>query len=129
MMNSDGGKTNTMPGMDMSNDSKSTTDESMSGMNMSSNSSSKSIQHTSFKVSGNCEMCKERIETAAKSVKGVSSAVWDDKTKQIHVEFNSKETNLDDIQKGIAKVGHDTEKYKASIETYNTLPECCRYRK
>ncbi len=129
MMNSTGGKTNTMPGMDMSNDTKTQTDESMSGMDMSSSSSSKSMQHSSFIASGNCDLCKERIETAAKSVKGVSSAAWDDKTKQIHVEFDSKVTNLDDIQKAIAKVGHDTEKYKASIETYNSLPECCKYRK
>lgn len=128
MMNSDGGKTNTMPGMDMSNDSKSKTDENMSGMNMSSNSSSKTNQHASIMVSGNCEMCKDRIEKAAKSVKGVSSAVWDDKTKQIHVEFDSKETNLDGIQKGIAKVGHDTEKYNADDKTYESLPECCKYR-
>ncbi len=129
MMNPKGGETNTMPGMDMTNESKSKADESMSGMDMSNSSSSESIQHASFMVSGNCEMCKERIETAAKSIIGVSGAVWDDKTKQIHVEFDSKETNLDDIQKAIAKVGHDTEKYKASIDSYNALPECCKYRK
>ena len=129
MMNSGGGKTNTMAGMDMSNNSNSGKDDNMAGMDMSSSASSQSIQHASFSVSGNCDLCKERIEKAAKSVKGVSSAAWDDKTKQIHVEFDGKETSLDDIQKAIAKVGHDTEKYKASIESYNTLPECCRYRK
>lgn len=129
MMNSSGGKTNTMPGMDMSNDSKSKTDNSMSGRDMSGDYSSKSIQHSSFEVSGNCELCKKRIETAAKSVKGVSSAVWDDKTKQIHVEFNRKQTNLNDIQKAIAKAGHDTEKIKADKKVYDSLPKCCLYRK
>lgn len=111
MMNSDDSKTNTMQGMDMS-----------------SSSSSKSIQHASFMVSGNCEMCKERIETAAKSVKGVSSAVWDDKTKKIDIDFNSSLVNIDEIQKTIAKIGHDTEKYKADNSTYEALPECCKYR-
>lgn len=111
MMNSDGGKTNTMPGMDMSK-----------------GSSSKSVQHTSFIVQGNCEMCKERIETAAKSVKGISSATWDDKTKKIDIDFNSSLANIDEIQKTIAKIGHDTEKYKADDSTYEALPECCKYR-
>ena len=31
----------------------------------------------SFEVSGNCEMCKKRIEKAAFSVKGVKMASWD----------------------------------------------------
>jgi len=35
-----------------------------------------SMEHQNLKVSGNCEMCKDRIETAAKSVSGVSSADW-----------------------------------------------------
>ena len=73
-------------------------------------------------------MCKERIETVAKSVKGVSTAVWDVSTKKIQVEFNPKETNSDAIQKAIAKVGHDTEKFKAQDEVYKQLPECCSYR-
>lgn len=111
MMNSDDSKTNTMPGMDMS-----------------SSSSSKSIQHASFMVSGNCEMCKERIEAVAKSVKGVSSAVWNDKTKKIDVDYNSTSTNLDEIQKTIAIIGHDTDRYKADDSTYEALPECCKYR-
>jgi len=39
-------------------------------------------QQAIFTVSGNCEMCKERIETAAKSVKGVLSASWSVETKK-----------------------------------------------
>jgi Cu(I)/Ag(I) efflux system membrane fusion protein len=86
------------------------------------------VKHEKFSVSGNCEMCKERIENAAMSVKGLTSAIWDLKTKKIHVEFNSMETNTDAIQKEIAKTGHDTEKFKAEDKTYTNLPECCKYR-
>jgi Cu(I)/Ag(I) efflux system membrane fusion protein len=82
-----------------------------------------------FKVWGSCGMCKERIETTAKSVSGVILAVWDITTKQLTVQFDSNKTNTDVIQKAIAKVGHDTEKYKASDDVYNKLPECCLYRK
>jgi hypothetical protein len=34
----------------------------------------------------------------------------------------------DEIQKAIAQVGHDTEKYKAPDDGYKNLPECCFYR-
>jgi membrane fusion protein, copper/silver efflux system len=82
-----------------------------------------------IKVSGNCEQCKDRIETAAKSVSGVSSAEWNSETKMLHVQFDGTKTNSDTIQKAIALVGHDTEKYKAADAVYKALPECCLYRK
>ncbi len=84
-------------------------------------------EHQNIKVSGNCEMCKERIETAAKSIAGVSSAEWSAETKLLHVSFDGAKTNIDAIQKAIAKAGHDTEKYKTPDEVYNALPECCLY--
>jgi Cu(I)/Ag(I) efflux system membrane fusion protein len=87
------------------------------------------MDHQTIKVSGNCDMCKERIETAAKSVSGVSSVDWSTDTKMLHVQFDGTKTSLDKIQKAIAKAGHDTEKYKAGDAAYNELPECCRYRK
>jgi len=86
-------------------------------------------EHQQIKVSGNCEMCKDRIETAAKSVSGVASAEWDAETKMLQISFDVVKTNSDDIQKAIAKVGHDTEKYKAPDNVYKELPECCLYRK
>jgi Cu(I)/Ag(I) efflux system membrane fusion protein len=82
-----------------------------------------------FKVSGNCEMCKERIETAAKSVSGVGSAEWSSETKFLQVQFDGAKTNSDEIQKAVAKSGHDTEKFKAPDNVYKELPECCLYRK
>ena len=91
--------------------------------------SSPKVRLATFGVSGNCEQCKDRIEKAAKSVMGVSSAAWDVTTKKIAVAFNSKTTNSDAIQKAIAKAGHDTEKFKAPDEVYKQLPECCLYRK
>jgi membrane fusion protein, copper/silver efflux system len=87
------------------------------------------MQTDTFNVSGNCDMCKERIEKATKSVKGVSIAVWDIDSKKIEVEYNSMETSNDTIQRAIAKAGHDTDKFKADDSTYTSLPECCKYRK
>jgi membrane fusion protein, copper/silver efflux system len=82
-----------------------------------------------IKISGNCEQCKDRIETAAKSVSGVRSADWSSETKMLQVQFDGTKTNLEAIQKAIAQVGHDTEKYKAPDNIYKELPECCLYRK
>ena len=140
MMNPQGGETSAMPGMDMPGD-KSKDSKSMPGMDMpadskpasnaspAGNAKSQTLQLATFGVSGNCEQCKERIETAAKSVSGVTTAVWDVATKKIKVEFNPMATNPEAVQKAIAKVGHDTEKFKAPDEVYKQLPECCLYRK
>jgi len=81
----------------------------------------------SFKVYGNCGMCKSRIEKAAKSVEGVSVATWDKVTKQIEVTFDDTKTDVEKIKEAIVNVGHDTEKLKAKDEVYNDLPECCLY--
>lgn len=70
-------------------------------------------------------MCKDRIETAAKSVVGVSLAEWSTETKMLHVQFDGAKTNSESIQKSIAKVGHDTEQFKAPNDVYKELPECC----
>ena len=80
-----------------------------------------------FKVSGNCESCKARIEKAAK-VEGVTKAVWNTKTKILTLVYNPSKVKSDDIQKKIAAVGHDTPKYKATATAYNSLPGCCKYR-
>jgi Cu(I)/Ag(I) efflux system membrane fusion protein len=82
-----------------------------------------------FGVSGNCEMCKDRIEKAALSVKGVKSALWDVTVKKIHIDYDSNMVQLSEIHKAIAKAGHDTEMIKADDATYKSLPECCLYRK
>lgn len=82
-----------------------------------------------IKVYGNCEMCKNRIEAAAKSAKGVSSASWHKETKTLTVTLNANETDIFKIAKYIAKAGHDTDLYKlqAKDTVYDKLPKCCQY--
>jgi Cu(I)/Ag(I) efflux system membrane fusion protein len=84
--------------------------------------------HAMMTVQGNCDMCKARIESAAKAVNGVTSAVWDKKSKQLHIDFRPEETSGEQIGKAVAKSGHDTDKHKADQATYDALPGCCRYR-
>jgi periplasmic mercuric ion binding protein len=80
-----------------------------------------------IKVQGACGMCKTRIEKAAK-VEGVSKADWDKTTKILTLVYDPSKVNSDDVQKKIATVGHDTEKYTADQKVYDSLPGCCKYR-
>jgi copper chaperone CopZ len=86
----------------------------------------KTVETASVKVSGNCGMCKTRIEKAAK-LAGAATADWNQSTKQLRITFDKSKTNVDKVSKAIAAVGHDTEKYKADAQTYNALPACCKY--
>lgn len=80
-----------------------------------------------FKVYGNCGMCKKRIESYLKDVKGVSKATWDVKLKMMKVTFNPHEISLEKIKTAIASVGHDVDGVKADDKVYNNLPNCCQY--
>ena len=80
----------------------------------------------SIKVYGNCGMCKSRIEKALK-YEGISKADWDSKSKLLTVSFDEEKTNLKEIEKKIAGVGHDTQSLKAEDVVYNKLPGCCKY--
>lgn len=79
-------------------------------------------------VKGNCEMCKYRIEAAAKSTKGVQNAVWDVNTKMLEVSFLDSKTSLEKIAKNIADAGHDSKSSVAENNVYDELPLCCAYR-
>ena len=86
-----------------------------------------STKTETLKVSGNCEMCKARIEKAAK-LDGVSKAEWSTKTKMLAVTFDPAKTNMEQVGKKVAAAGHDTEKVKATDAVYDKLPGCCKYR-
>ena len=80
-----------------------------------------------FKVYGNCGMCEDRIETAAKSVDGVSSADWNKETGMLAVTFDESKADVHKVHMAVAKVGHDTDMHKADGSVYNELPGCCKY--
>ena len=86
------------------------------------------ITTETIKVQGTCNMDKRRIETAAYSIDGVKSAVWDEYTQALTLKYSVFTKDApDNVQKKIAAVGNDTEKYKANDAVYNMLPDCCHY--
>jgi len=87
----------------------------------------KGVKTETFKVYGNCGMCEARIEKAAQSLAGVTSAEWNAETKMLTVKYDAKKVALLDIHHKIASVGHDTDQVKAQKEIYDKLPGCCLY--
>lgn len=79
-----------------------------------------------FNVSGNCGMCKSKIEKAAKEA-GATAASWDTDSKILTVTYKSSTTNTANIQKKIAAVGYDNAGFKTTAAAYNKLHGCCQY--
>lgn len=82
-----------------------------------------------IEVNGNCDMCKKRIEKAALSVKGVKSAVWHADHQDMHLILDENKCTLDQVHEAVAKVGHDTDKVKATDEAYDDLHGCCQFER
>ena len=96
---------------------------------MSATMQAKTVK-TEIPVNGKCnEMCKPRIEKAAKSVPGVLSATWNLKAQKLTLVYDNTKTDTKKVQKAVAASGHDSGNIKASQATYNKLPGCCKYRK
>ncbi|TXH22209.1 MAG: TonB-dependent receptor [Chitinophagaceae bacterium] len=79
-----------------------------------------------FHAKGDCEMCKERIEEAAKKA-GAKNVHYDLSKQLVSAKIDAQKTTLDAVEKSVADAGHDTEKFKAPDEVYSKLPDCCHY--
>ncbi|MBN8685674.1 MAG: TonB-dependent receptor [Chitinophagales bacterium] len=99
----------------------------LSGLHQPATAQTGPVLTTQFYVYGNCEMCKDRIEEAAKG-KGVKSAVWDMDSKLLSLTYDTLQTRLIKIHARIAEAGHDTKLKKAPNNVYTALPACCLYR-
>lgn len=77
-------------------------------------------------TSAQCDMCKDRIEKSVNKLSGIISADLDYETKYLTVEYNSEETEVDDIRKAVNRAGYDADSTKAEMRAYNKLPKCCK---
>lgn len=85
------------------------------------------METKTFKVYGNCGMCKKRIESSLDDVKGIKEARWDVESKMITVTYDPHVITLNKIKENITLAGHDTDEVSASKKVYNELPGCCQY--
>ena len=98
------------------------------GLNVSAQEKPNKNKKVQVEVNGNCEMCEKRIEKAAFSVKGVKSAEWHADHQDLHLIIDETKCNILDVEKAIAKAGHDTQDIKATDEEYDKVHGCCKYR-
>jgi len=83
-----------------------------------------------FKVWGNCGMCKKTIEKAARADStGIEKAEWNKQTKIFTLVYNPAVISNEKIQKAIAASGYDTEKFTGDDAAYEKLPSCCHYER
>lgn len=78
-------------------------------------------------VSGVCGMCKDRIESAAKTVTGISKAEYSINTQTLTVKTKAT-FNKQNLVNALLAVGHDADGQKANDEVYEKLDACCHYR-
>lgn len=81
-----------------------------------------------FKVFGECGMCKKTIEKAAKD-SGAIAASWSEETKQLTVTYKTGKSSNEKIQQAIAVAGYDTRDLTADNAAYDKLHECCKYER
>jgi hypothetical protein len=91
-----------------------------------SKKSKKAEQTVSFKVTGICGSCKERIESTALDVKGVKKAEWDIQSDML-VLVGSSKMDKQKVAYALAKAGHKSELAEADPKGYANLPGCCQY--
>ncbi|MTI22766.1 copper chaperone [Fulvivirga sp. RKSG066] len=87
----------------------------------------KQVVEDSIPVSGNCEMCKARIESALE-IKGIKLAEWNMDSQKLFIAYREDKISEKEIHDAIVATGHDTDKKKAEDEVYAKLPYCCLHR-
>jgi copper chaperone CopZ len=88
----------------------------------------KNAKTETYNVSGNCNMCKQRIETAVFKRKE-AKANWNKETKVLTLKYDSLKTNASVVLKRVADAGYDNEKFTANDATYTNLHGCCQYER
>ena len=82
-----------------------------------------------IEVRGNCEMCKDRIESIAQKTPGVLKVNYSLELEMLAISVNISEFSEILLHKALSDAGHDTDRMKASDESYNKLPKCCHYQR
>lgn len=101
----------------------------MAGLATPANAQGRNTEEVEFTVLGNCGMCKDRIERAAYTVRGVRSADWNQQTQKLTLVFRTDRTDQETVERAIAKAGHDTENFITDEEKHANLHHCCVYER
>ena len=83
---------------------------------------------SSLKVAGNCNLCKDRIESKLRPIEGVYSAEWDLASQILKIQYDHQIISLKAIKVIVLNLGHDIDGALAPDAAYKKLPLSCRYR-
>jgi len=84
------------------------------------------IDTVRIKTSGECDMCKNKIEKEVGLMKGVKTATLDLSTQVLTVVYNNNKTTPDKIRTVISGLGYDADTVKANNRAQKKLPSCCQ---
>jgi mercuric ion binding protein len=87
------------------------------------------LKKETFKVYGNCGMCKNKIENCLKENDGITSRKYDIKKQLLTVEYDPGKITAKEIGQKVADVGYDNAYARSTDEKYNKLHECCQYKR
>lgn len=73
-----------------------------------------------------CDMCKNRIESALKRYDGVTFVNVNYKRKETTVKYLTDRINEETIKTAIANIGYDANEIQATPDAYKALPKCCK---
>ncbi|WP_123776121.1 heavy-metal-associated domain-containing protein [Brumimicrobium aurantiacum] len=74
-----------------------------------------------------CSSCDQNIYIKVKdNTKGVRKVEIDAEKNIIKVKYNSKRTNLEEIEKAIVLSGFKANQVEPTEEAYNSLDPCCK---
>lgn len=102
-------------------------------LSLFSNAQNKSAK-AEIEVDGVCNSCKVRIEKNAIGVKGVKFAQWSIDSHKLNIIIDERKTSVNEVQKAIAKAGHNNRLIDGSNEIistdedYEKVSDCCKYR-
>src|ERR1051325_3683013 len=76
------------------------------------NSFAQETKTDTFKVYGNCEMCKSNIEGTLKKKDGIVKKSWSPQSKMLTVTYDPAKITSRGIKEKIAAAGYDTDEIK-----------------
>lgn len=79
-----------------------------------------------IQTSGECGMCKDRIEEKLNYTKGIIFSELDVESKKLTVKYVAKTITADEIRQIISELGYDADDVKANPAEVKKLPACCQ---
>ena len=95
-------------------------------LTVSAQKTNENIKSLVIKISGECGMCKERIEKEMAYTKGVKTFQANIAAKTLTLTYDKRKTSPEKIRTAISKLGHDADSVKADEKAFAKLPDCCK---